>query len=82
MYSTLCDQLCCEYTATVVHMLSYYEVQTRILNDIGRNSLLGNKKKIAKFLMRTFTCRSTFLYGFEDIWMDVRTCSKRGCVNE
>jgi hypothetical protein len=34
-----------------------------ILNDIGRNSLLGNKKKIAKFLMRTFTCRSTFLYA-------------------
>jgi hypothetical protein len=32
------------------------------LNDIGRNSLLGNRKKIAKFLMRTFTCRSTFLY--------------------
>jgi hypothetical protein len=57
---------CCEYTATVVHMLSYYEVQTRtplILNDIGRNSLLGNRKKIAKFLMKTFTCRSTFLYG-------------------
>ncbi len=33
-----------------------------ILNDIGRNSLLGNRKKIAKFLMRTFTCRSAFLY--------------------
>jgi hypothetical protein len=33
------------------------------LNDIGRNSLLGNRKKLAKFLMRTFTCRSTFLYG-------------------
>jgi hypothetical protein len=33
------------------------------LNDIGRNLLLGNRKKIAKFLMRTFTCRSTFLYG-------------------
>jgi hypothetical protein len=33
------------------------------LNDIGRNSLLGNRKKIAKFLMRTFACRSTFLYG-------------------
>jgi hypothetical protein len=32
------------------------------LNDIGRNSLLGSRKKIAKFLMRTFTCRSTFLY--------------------
>jgi hypothetical protein len=25
--------------------------------------LLGYRKKIAKFLMRTFTCRSTFLYG-------------------
>jgi hypothetical protein len=33
------------------------------LNDIGRNSLLGNRKKIARFLMRTFTCRSTFLYA-------------------
>jgi hypothetical protein len=33
------------------------------LNDIGRNSLLGNRKKIAKLLMRTFTCRSTFLYA-------------------
>jgi hypothetical protein len=32
------------------------------LNDLGRNFLLGNRKKIAKFLMRTFTCRSTFLY--------------------
>jgi hypothetical protein len=30
---------------------------------IGRNCLLGNGKKIAKFLMRTFTCRSTFLYA-------------------
>jgi hypothetical protein len=32
------------------------------LNDIGRNFLLGSGKKIAKCLMRTFTCRSTFLY--------------------
>ncbi len=32
---------------------------------IGRNCLLGNGKKIAKFLMRTFTCRSTFLYGVQ-----------------
>jgi hypothetical protein len=30
-----------------------------IWNDIGRNCLLGHRKKIAKFLMRTFTCRST-----------------------
>ncbi len=35
---------------------------SKILNDIGRNSLLENRKKIANFLMRTFTCRSTFLY--------------------
>jgi hypothetical protein len=33
------------------------------LIDIGRNCLLGNRKKIAKFLMRTFTYRSTFLYA-------------------
>jgi hypothetical protein len=33
------------------------------LNDIGKNFLLGSRKKIAKCLMRTFTCRSTFLYG-------------------
>ncbi len=32
-------------------------------NDIGRNCLLGHRKKIAKFLMRTFTCCSTFLYA-------------------
>ncbi len=37
---------------------------SEILNAIGRNSLLGNRKKIAKFLMRTFTCRSTFLYAY------------------
>jgi hypothetical protein len=35
------------------------------LNYIGRNSLLGNSKKIAKFLMSTFTCRSTFLYSMD-----------------
>jgi hypothetical protein len=37
---------------------------SKILNDIGRNSVWGNRKKIAKFLMRTFTCRSTFLYAY------------------
>ncbi len=42
-----------------------------ILNDIGRNSLLGNRKKIAKFLMRTFTCCSTFLYDFGTLYMYV-----------
>jgi len=36
---------------------------SRVLNDIGRNFLLGSRKKIAKCLMGTFTCRSTFLYG-------------------
>jgi hypothetical protein len=38
--------------------------EDKLFNDIGRNSLLGNGKKIAKFLMRTFTCRSTFRYGW------------------
>ncbi len=38
------------------------QASSKILNDIGRNSFLRNRKKIAKFLMRTFTCRSTFLY--------------------
>ncbi len=36
-----------------------------ILVGIGRNTLVGNRKKIAKFLMRTFTCRSTFLYDLK-----------------
>jgi hypothetical protein len=36
-------------------------------NDIGRNCLLGHRKKIAKFLMRTFTCRSAFLYGLQNL---------------
>jgi hypothetical protein len=40
-------------------------MQPNFLNDMGRNSLLGNRKKIAKFLMRTFTYRSTFLYDFK-----------------
>jgi hypothetical protein len=39
-----------------------------VFSDIGRNCLLGNRKKIAKFLMRTFTCRSTFLYG-SHLWV-------------
>jgi hypothetical protein len=34
-----------------------------IWNDIDKNCLLGQRKKIAKFLMRTFTYRSTFLYA-------------------
>ncbi len=35
-----------------------------ILNDIVRNCLLGKRNKIAKYLMRTFTCRSSFPYGW------------------
>ncbi len=34
-----------------------------ILNDIGRKFLLRNRKKLAKSVMKTFTCRSTFLYA-------------------
>ena len=36
---------------------------SRIFNDIGRNCFQGHIKKIAKFLMRTFACRSTLIYG-------------------
>jgi hypothetical protein len=32
-------------------------------NYIGRNFLLGSRKKKTKCSMRTFTCRSTFLHG-------------------
>ncbi len=32
----------------------------RIWNYVSRNCLLGHRKKIAKFLTRTFTCRSTY----------------------
>ncbi len=35
-----------------------------IFSDIGRNCLPGNRKKKAKFLTKTFTYRSTFLYDF------------------
>jgi hypothetical protein len=31
--------------------------------------LLGNRKKIAKFLMRTFACCSTFLYDYNELYM-------------
>ncbi len=36
------------------------------MNDISRNFLLRNRKKIAKFLMRTFTCCSTFPYDMDE----------------
>jgi hypothetical protein len=49
------------------------------LNDIGRNSSLGNSKKIAKFLMRTFACRSTFLYVFIQLASAVN-CKLSYCV--
>ncbi len=39
-----------------------------ISSDMGENFLLGNRKKIAKFLMRTFACHSTFLYSFPLTW--------------
>jgi len=39
-------------------------------NDISRNCLVGNRKKIAKFLMRTFTCHSTFLYALKSLYKE------------
>jgi hypothetical protein len=51
--------------------------QQLIWNDIGRNCLLGHRKKIAKFLMRTFTCRSTFLYGLNTLQRQNTEISKQ-----
>jgi hypothetical protein len=48
----------------------------RIWNYVSRNCLLGHRKKIAKFLKRTFTCRSTFLYDpmpYNACQLDTRT---------
>ncbi len=43
-----------------------------IFIDVGRNCLLGNRKKTAKILMRSFTCRSTFLCGcYPPSWKEV-----------
>jgi hypothetical protein len=54
------------------------------LNDIGRISLLGKRKKIAKFLMRTFTYRSTFLYDteimYERLWLENSTMDPILCI--
>jgi hypothetical protein len=41
----------CKYVYFNIH-------DSNLFSDIGRDCLLGNRKKIAKFLMRTFTCRS------------------------
>jgi hypothetical protein len=58
--------------------MRFKHASSKILNDIGRNSLLGNRKKIAKFLMRTFTCRSTFLYGTRSSKPDIQST----CIQE
>jgi hypothetical protein len=39
--------------------------------------LAGKRKKIAKFLMRTFTCCSTFLYGQGHLTYEKRTSAFR-----
>ncbi len=71
MHSTVCDQLCCDPVNIRLQLYTCFltmgskHASSKILNDIGRNSLLENRKKIAKFLMRTFTCRSTFLYAHD-----------------
>ncbi len=68
----LSDTFFKSFSSTVNMFISIFMIQilhnitnSWIFNDIGRNCLLGNRKKIAKFLflMRTFTCRSTFPYA-------------------
>jgi hypothetical protein len=71
MGSFLSDTFFQAFSSTVNMFISIFMIQilhnitnSWIFSDIGRNCLLGSRKKIAKFLMRTFTCRSTFLYDF------------------
>ncbi len=51
-----------------------------ILSDIGRNFLLGNRKKIANCLKRTFTCRSTFLYATHGWYSYCNVCTLYSAV--
>jgi hypothetical protein len=45
-----------------------------MFGDIGRNCLLGKRKKIAKFLMRTFTYRSPLWFSsYVARWMCIST---------
>ncbi len=66
----LSDTFFKSFSSTVNMFISIFTIQilhnitnSWIFSDIGRNCLLGNRKKKNKFLKRTFTCRSTFLYG-------------------
>ncbi len=46
----------------VLFLLFWGKIFQRLNLEWYRPNLLGHKKKIAKFLMRTFTCRSTFFW--------------------
>jgi hypothetical protein len=70
MGSFLSDTFFKSFLSTENMFISIFMIQilhnftnSSIFINIGRNCLLGNRKKIAKFLMRTFTSHSTFLYG-------------------
>jgi hypothetical protein len=52
------------------------EVSNSWILNIGRNFMPGNRKRIAKCLMRTFTCRSTFLYGPNNIYLQQGSSGK------
>ncbi len=71
MGSFLSDTFFKSFSSTVNMFISKFIIQilhnitnSWIFSDIGRNCLLGNRKKIAKLVMTTFTCRSTFLYDW------------------
>ncbi len=66
----LSDTFFKSFSSTVNMFISIFMIQilhnvtnSWIFSAVGRNCLLGNRKKVAKFLMRTFTCRSTFLHA-------------------
>ncbi len=70
------------FTTRFLASIDCYTVKFQhwVLDYIGRNSLLGNSKKIAKFLMRTFTCRSTFLYAPKLLCRNIRRFSEQNSI--
>ncbi len=69
-------QILFEYCKYVNSIFRFKYCNSWLFSDIGRNNdyLLGNRKQIAKFLMRTFACHSTFLYAYTSKNLANKSC--------
>ncbi len=65
----------------IISVRNYYS-NSRIWYNIDTNCLLRQRKKIAKFLMRTFTCRSTFLIFYISHYLTLKPSQCRGKITE